>query len=266
MSNIRIDNKKLILGFVGSGAITKAVIIGLMEKAGFKGRILISERNRDISTDLYYRFDGVSVSGDNQEIISNSDLVFFAVLPTQLEDLASRLEFRADQTIISLVAATSLAVLAEWFAPCATIHRLIPMPPIEKGVGPISLYPPSKDIENFLDALGEVIAVEDESHFDLMSAASSVMASYFEWSATVARWMGTKGFEEEQGAKYISSLFAALSEMLTETDAAQLKGLSEEVLTKGGLNEQLLNHIRGSGFFETLKIGLDDIEKRIQNY
>jgi len=133
-------------------------------------------------------------------------------------------------------------------------------------VGPIAMHPPNEELEQFFNSLGNVVAVEDEPHFDLMSTASSVMATFFEWAATVVSWMESQGFNDEAATRYTSSLYEALTTILVDTSAEELKQLAEESSTEGGLNEQFLKHNRDEGFFDSTRLGLDAIAERIKNY
>jgi len=266
MTKIGIDNKKLIVGFVGTGAIAEAMCRGMLDQGKFSGSILLSSRNRGRSIKLASQYDQVEVVSELADLVGRSHLVILSTLPNQLEDALEGLSFNEDQVVISLVAATFLEKLAEMVSPVKRIYRLIPMPPIELGVGPIALCPGDPEIAEFLSDLGQVISVDDENHFDVMSAASSVMASFFEWSAAVSRWMEGQGFEKEASAKYVSSLFEALTAMLKDTSYDQLQEMSQEVITKGGLNEQFLGFNSKAGFFDRLPEGLDEILERIQDY
>ena len=266
MTRIAVDNKDLLVGFVGTGAIAEAMCRGILEHSDFKGSILVSERSKERSSSLAEHFEQVEVVGETQELIDRSDVVILSTLPTQLESALKGVTFKEDQVVISLVAATFLDKLAEIVSPAHRIYRLIPMPPIEMGVGPIALCPRDEEIIDFLSDLGKVVPVDDEIQFDVMSAASSVMASFFAWSAAVSKWMDHQGFDKDASAKYVSSLFEALTVMLKDKNYEEVQGMSQEVITKGGLNEQFLAFNSKAGFFDKLPEGLDEILERIQDY
>ena len=266
MTRIAVDNKDLLIGFVGTGAIAEAMCIGILEHSNFSGSILLSERSTKRSSALANQYEQVEVVSEIQDLLDRSDLVILSTLPTQLESALDGVTFKENHVVISLVAATFLNKLAELVSPARRICRLIPMPPIEMGVGPIALCPRDEEIIDFLSDLGKVVPVDDEIQFDLMSAASSVMASFFEWSAAVSKWMEAQGFDKDASAKYVSSLFEALTVMLKDKDFDQVQGMSNEVITKGGLNEQFLAFNSRAGFFDKLPEGLDEILARIQDY
>ena len=119
------------LGFIGTGAIAEALIIGMIEHGGFDGEVRISRRSERRSQVLSARFSNIDVLDDNQAIVDKSDWVFVAVLPLQAASLIGELKFREQQTLISLVAGISVEQLKELIAPCQRVHRIIPLPPIE---------------------------------------------------------------------------------------------------------------------------------------
>ena len=251
------------LGFIGTGAISEHVIVGLMECGGFDGEIFVSERSRERSSRLAERFSNVRVEAENQAIVDQVDIVFIGVLPQQTLGVLDGLNFREEQTIISMAAIVTVEELAEVVQPAFRIHRIIPMPPNEKGVGPIPVYPPSSELESLLSKISTVIPVEDEQHFSTFSAGSAVMATFFELVATHSKWLQERGVSSKAATQYSITLFQALSLSLKDLCPQELQDLSTECLTAGGLNEQLLNVTRSKGWDDELQTGLDQILKRV---
>ena len=60
------------LGFIGTGEITKAVVIGILKSKIKYKKIYISKRNRKISNFLKIQNKNIKVVSDNQEIIDKS--------------------------------------------------------------------------------------------------------------------------------------------------------------------------------------------------
>jgi pyrroline-5-carboxylate reductase len=137
------------------------------------------------------------------------------------------------------------------------------MPPIEKGLGPIPIYPPDTSVESFFGQIGTAIPVLDEQLFTTFSACSAVMASFFEIVATLARWMESKGVDSQSAAAYATSMIHALSSLALDADESQLQELSAECLTKGGLNEQVLHECQNEDWFDVIPAKLDRILMRL---
>jgi pyrroline-5-carboxylate reductase len=214
---------------------------------------------------LANQFQNVTVESDNQTIVDHVDVVFIGTLPQQTLELLDTLSFRLDQVIVSMAAMISVEQIAKKVTPASRIHRIVPMPPNELGVGPIPIYPPSSELTSLLSRIGTIIPVEDQQQFSTFSASSALMATFFELVATNARWIQSKGVAPEVATKYSTAIFHSLATQARELGAAELQSLSTECLTAGGLNEQVLNATRNEGWFSELEVELDKILKRISD-
>lgn len=252
-------------GFIGIGAISEHVITGLIKHGSFDEIVVVSERSRHRSARLAERFPKVEVESDNQTIVDRVEVVFVGTLPQQALELLDTLSFREGQVIVSMAAIISVEQIAEKVKPVSRIHRLIPMPPNEMGVGPIPIYPSCPDLAPLLSRIGTVIPVEDQQQFSMFSASSALMATLFELVATNARWLESKGVAPEAASQYSTSLFHSLATQARGLGAEELRTLSTDCLTAGGLNEQVLNATRDEGWYEELEVELDKILKRISD-
>jgi len=250
------------LGFIGTGAITEAMIEGFVTVGGFADPIMVSERSKERSARLAARHENITVSPDNQAIVDGSDWVFLAPLPVQAIEVASALTFRADQRIISAVAGIRLETWAPVLAPATDIHRVVPLPPIERGLGPTAICPPDPGVEALFASTGTAVAVDDERQFQALAVATSLMACFFETVATSANWLENEGVPDAQAAAYASSMFQALASLATQEDAAGLRTMADDCLTAGGVNEQVLYELREAGWFDTYRKRLDRIMER----
>ncbi|HIE89571.1 MAG TPA: hypothetical protein EYP91_22555 [Gammaproteobacteria bacterium] len=255
----------MIVGFLGTGAISEAIIRGLCDKANYSDRILISKRSPGRSAKLAHDYDHVEVVAENASLVEKSDWVIVAVLPGQVEATLAKLTFRSDQKVISLAAGIPLARLSEWVFPCTNVSRAIPMPPIEFGMGPVALCPQDPSIEALFGRIGTAVSVSDEEQFNLFGAASAVMADYFDQVATVSSWMESHAMEPDTAARYTTSLYHALASLTLGQAPEDLQSMSAECLTPGGLNEQFLTTCTDSGSRDTLKAGLDDVLARLES-
>lgn len=255
----------MTVGFIGTGAISEAIITGLLRAGNYSGQILITRRSDTRSARLASSFPCITIHEDNQSLVDNCDLVIVAVLPEQCETVLKQLHFRPTQTIISLVSGTKLSTLAPLLSPAKKIHRAVPMPPVEIGKGPIPVCPPDPLVEAFFQHVGQVIPVNDEAHFRTFAAGSAVMATFFHWVAGNAAWMAAQGVPENQAALYSASLTEALANLTLAADPKQLQALSQECLTPGGLNEQVLRELEEQDWFAAMNAALDEVMRRLEN-
>ncbi|WP_246479566.1 NAD(P)-binding domain-containing protein [Kaustia mangrovi] len=69
----------MTLGFIGTGALTSAIVTGLRSLEESPLPVLLSPRNRDIAADLASRHSDVRVAADNQAVLDGCDTVMLAV-------------------------------------------------------------------------------------------------------------------------------------------------------------------------------------------
>ena len=127
------------LGFIGTGKITSAVVTGICSSSISYNKIIISERNKSISSILKKKFKKITVSKDNQEIINSCDWIFLSVTPIVGEKIIKNLKFKSNQTIISFISTITLAQLKKAIKVKAKIIRAIPLPPISLKKGPVPI-------------------------------------------------------------------------------------------------------------------------------
>jgi pyrroline-5-carboxylate reductase len=250
----------LRLGFVGTGTIVGAIIDGLQETWGEDCRILVSPRSEEVSRALAERYSNVERAGSNAAVVAGSDVVFLGMRPSQFAEAAKDLPFRADQTVVSLLAGVACAALGEVVAPATRILRCIPLPTIRLRKGPVALYPPDRRIEELFAGLGALIVVDRESDLFAMSTASAMMSSHYETQNTVIGWLLSRGMPDDAAAHYVRSLYSGLAAVGLD---AYRRGEAVDPAhheTKGGLNECGRRHLRDAGWFDEIGRALDAIE------
>ena len=113
--------------------------------------------------------------------------------------------------------------------------------------------------------LGNAVECETRKEYDLLAAASALMATYFGIMHRTTGWLAENGLPADKGRAYLAPLFASLSEtaLLAGKDG-DLIDLSREFATKGGLNEQVFQDFDGNGGTESLRQALRRVLKRIE--
>ena len=251
------------LGFIGTGKITSAVITGICSSSILYNKIIISERNKSISSTLKKKFKKITVSKDNQEIINLCDWVFLSVTPTVGEKIIKNLKFRSNQTIISFISTITLAQLKKAIKVKAKIVRAIPLPPISLKKGPVPICPPNKKVKDFFNKIGTTVEIKDEKSSINFWSTSGMMAPFYELLRVMTDWLIKRGVKRNDAQKYITSLFLALSEDAVVNSKKDLKYLVKESQTPKGLNEQGVKELTKAGFYKSLEKTLNSIHKRL---
>jgi len=251
------------LGFIGTGALTAAIVAGLKSLADDHVSILLSPRNEQIAADLAARYAGVRVAADNQAVLDGSDTVMLAVRPQVAPEVLPQLRFRKDHHVVSLIATISLEKAAAFVAPAQRTTKALPMPMVAHRQGATIIYPPDARISALFRALGKTIEVKDAAAFDALSVVTATFAAYFKYLDTIHRWLGERGVGDPTARDYVASLYKALAHAPDAAPAEGFLDLSAEYATRGGINEQVLNELSEQGVFEAFAESLDRVHRRI---
>ena len=251
------------LGFIGTGKITSSVVTGICRsKISFK-KIILSPRNRNIAKKLKRKFKKVAIAKNNQEIVNSSNWIFLAITPTVGNKIIKNLKFKSGQTIVSFISTMTLPQLKKAIKVKATIVRAIPLPPISLRKGPVPMFPPNKKVKNFFNKLGTTVEISNEKLSKNFWSTSGMMAPFYELLSTMSNWLVKRGVRRDKAQKYVTSLFAALSEDAVVNSNKDLKYLVKESQTPRGLNEQGVKELRKAGFYRATEKTLNSILKRL---
>jgi pyrroline-5-carboxylate reductase len=256
------DEVSLRLGFLGTGAITSAIVTGLAA-SGTKWPICVSPRNERVALRLAETLPMVSVAPSNQAMLDCSDVVVVAVRPQVCEEVLATLEFRANHRVVSLVAAVSRDSIRALVHPAATVACAVPLPTVANRLGPTAIYPPDPVAELLFSRLGVAIPVASEREFQAIFASTAVIASFFTFLDTVRSWLIEHQVQELRARTYVASMFHSLTDFAQRTDVP-LAELVHEFATKGGLNEQFRHGLMRADAFDACSQGLDAILERIR--
>ena len=251
------------LGFVGTGAITSAIVKGLAETALRDWPVIVSPRSRERAEELADAITSVSIASDNQAVVDGSDMVFLAIRPQIALDVIRSLSFRNGQYVVSLVAGMKVGTVASLINANVNIVRAIPLPSVEQRTCATPILPANEAVKEVFDALGSTLQVGDETIFDSYVAGSAVMATYFGVVKSVAEWMQGNGLDAADAARYVRHLFGHLGDILRERPHLTLDELREDHTTRGGLNELVHERFVSSGGSKALGNGLDAVLNRI---
>jgi pyrroline-5-carboxylate reductase len=141
------------IGLIGAGQMATALAQGFI-KAGLTTaeKILAS----DVDEGARQRFAGAvaaRTTADNALVAAQSDVIFLAVKPQQMAQVASGLrgKLSAQGLVVSIIAGVRLASLAEWLGPGLRLIRVMPNTPCLVGQG-VCAY-----------SLGEHATAEDDA-------------------------------------------------------------------------------------------------------
>lgn len=249
-------------GFVGTGAISRAMVEGL-STLDDPPAIVVSPRSAGVSAALAERFADVRVAADNQAVVDEAACVVLAPRPVDARAVLDGLRFSADHVVVSVVAGLSLADLRTAVHPATRIARAIPLPSVAAHQGLVPVVPPEAAAVELFAHLGDVVALEDETAFDAFSAASAFAATQLDLLATVEAWLVGRGVPAPDARAYVGELIRGLSDALAAEPGRGLAALADDHATPGGLNQQVRTYLRDHGVHELLGTALDDVAERV---
>lgn len=247
------------LGFVGTGTLADAVIRGLQKTEAQAHRFLLSPRSESRARALAEEFANTERAESNADVVAQSDIVLLGVLPNQIGELGA-LPFRANQIVVSFLAGVPVAVLRQVIAPATRVVRMIPLPCIEFGKGPILMTPSDPEIENLFGPVGELVIPEQEGDLDTISMGSGLMSAHFQMQNTVIAWLRSRDIASSVASRFVRSLYSGLSELALEMDRRGEALPPEEYETRGGLNEFVRAYFNKEGWFDDMARALDGVE------
>ncbi|MEQ1769852.1 MAG: NAD(P)-binding domain-containing protein [Devosia sp.] len=236
------------LGFIGTGTISEALVIGLSTAPGAP-TIKVSPRTEAISRRLADRFANVTRADSNQAVIDASDIVMLAMRPAQVEEVLGELRFDKGQTVISLVASLGLSALAA-LVPNVRLFRFTPLPMVAERRGPMLLFPHDVEMSALLSPLGTLIVPQSEAEFRELGGPSGFMSSYFALQQALIAGLVDKGIGAGTARLYVRSLMAALGETGLAEGGQEGSKLVSEHETPGGINFNTRRVLGAAGWFD----------------
>jgi pyrroline-5-carboxylate reductase len=254
----------LRIGFIGTGHITKAFVIGLCTSPVPPERVLLSPRNAVTAAGLAERHRGVAVAADNQAVIDGSDWVVLAVRPQVAREVLTPLVFRPAQKVVSFIAPIADEWIDNAVRPARLLARVAPLPPVERRLGPIAFFPFDAEVEALIARVGRPVAVADKRGVLVLWALTALMATHYAVIEKAAAWAAENGVPADSAATYATSMYEALSIIAATPGAAPLDELVRSAQTRGGLNEQVLRELTEARWLERMDASLDGIVKRLE--
>ena len=252
------------IGFIGVGTMNSAIVRGLCTLPAPPERLVLSPRNAEKAAALAAEFPSlVSVAATNQAVVDAADVVFVGTLPAATEEVLRALKFRASQTVVSLVSTAPLATLQECAAPCETVVRAIPLPPVARHVGATIMTPANAGVAEIFDALGTAVVVDSEPLMKKMMCVTGLMGQFYAQQRRTQAFLVAQGVEPAAAAKYVGAIFHSIS----YDSAAAGVGTFDELVheqTPGGINEQVVRELTEAGAYRALDDTLDGILARIE--
>ncbi|HES75519.1 MAG TPA: pyrroline-5-carboxylate reductase [bacterium] len=174
-----------LISFIGGGNMARALASGLLRNNHPANRLCVSDPN--IEAREQFAALGVCVLSDNDQAVTDADIIVLAVKPQSLAAVAGGLasSLRPEQLVISIAAGVRIDTLRRWLGGHGRIVRAMPNTPALVQAGATGLYAPdevSEDeralAESLLRAVGVCVWVSSEALLDSVTALSGSGPAY----------------------------------------------------------------------------------------
>ena len=231
---------KKSIGFIGCGKMASAIIGGISKDDKYIVRG--SEVTADIAQSAAGRL-GIEVFSDNKRLVSESDVIFIATKPNQVETVLTDIVSMVKGTgklIVSIAAGVTTGKIENILADTRVV-RVMPNTPALVKLGMFGVccgtYATSDD-ENFvvemLSSIGRCITVE-ENQMDLVTAISgSGPAFFYQVIEDMARAGERLGLEYDKALTLATQTALGSAQMVFERGNVPVQTLIDNVATKGG--------------------------------
>lgn len=262
------------IGVIGAGNAAEGIVHGILRNTVlFADRIVASDPSETRRKLFVERFH-IEATADNRHLVSNSDILLFAVKPQQYVEMCKGIADLVEEghLIVSIMAGVSTASIEQMF-PRRTMRvvRAMPNLPVHVGAGMAGVcrgqYAQEVDLlraQRIFDAGGRSIVIHDEAQMDAVTAVSGSGPAYFyyfvEALTAAAEAIGLSRHQADILAK--QTCLGAARMMLESGDSPGV--LREKVTSPGGTTQAALASMRQNQVFEHIGEAIQAAWKRSQ--
>lgn len=258
-----LDDYLVVL--VGCGQMGSALARGWVDSGLLNPRQLVcldaeEERAQFLADELNAReaIPEVELDAEGQPI-RRMRLYILAVKPGDMRALllAKSEEFSEEDTVISIAAGVTVEALRSWAGPLVGIARAMPNTPALVGAGVTGVMADgtvdSRAIEALFGAVGKVVRIRKESHFDALTAISGSGPAYiFTAIEALADGGVFMGLDRKTAIELATGVIEGAARLVQEQTYVHTADLKDSVASPGGTTIAALVALEEYGFRHAL--------------
>jgi len=258
----------MVIGFIGIGTINSAVIKGLCKAKARPNKILLSPRNAVKAARLKSEFPKIiEVMDSNQSVVDASKWVLIATPPKPevSEEVLGGLNFRPEQTVVSLIAGIDPQTLQRLCGNVKSVVQAFPLPPAEMHASTTVMTPLNDEVQSLFDCVGKTIAVDEFELAMKLSVCSCIMGDFYKHQHSIYEWLVEKGVSSETSTLAVASFFNTFNFASLQAKDVGKAGYAHLVAeqTPGGMNELAIRELIEAGNYENLRATMDNLMVRM---
>ena len=246
------------IAIIGAGHIGSAIVTCLAQGHLYNEKdIIVSNPNIDKLERLQEHFPAIHITTDNQQAISEAEVIVLAINPWKVDEVLSPLRFSRTQILVSLVSGVCISHLAHLTEAEMPIFRAVPNMAITERSSLTLIASRGTDkeyqqlIKQIFEEGGKCLFLQEKQLDTTSALTSSGIAFALKYMQTVMQAgieLGIPGKDAMQMAAY--SMEGA-TELILNYNTHPLLEI-EKVTTPGGTTIKGLNELEHKGFTSSI--------------
>jgi len=247
---------KTVIGFIGAGNMAYALIKGLLNNGFDANQINISDPNEELLLNRESELK-VTTYSDNTSLLSNSDIIFFAVKPQVLSSVCLELKgvVKSKHLFVSIVAGIRSSDINRWLGGNFALIRTMPNTPALFQSGVTGLFAnevvdneQKTLVESILSSVGECFWVNEEKLIDAITAISGSGPAYFFLLMESMKQAGMALGLDEETANSLSIQTAYGASLMANKTGKDSRTLRTEVTSPNGTTQSAIESFQDQNF------------------
>jgi len=247
---------KTVIGFIGAGNMAYALIKGLLNNGFDANQINISDPNEELLLNRESELK-VTTYSDNTSLLSNSDIIFFAVKPQVLSSVCLELKgvVKSKHLFVSIVAGIRSSDINRWLGGNFALIRTMPNTPALFQSGVTGLFAnevvdneQKSLVESILSSVGECFWVNEEKLIDAITAISGSGPAYFFLLMQSMTQAGMALGLDEETANSLSIQTAYGASLMANKTGKDSRTLRAEVTSPNGTTQSAIESFQDQNF------------------
>ena len=247
---------KTVIGFIGAGNMAYALIKGLLNNGFDASQINISDPNEELLLNRESELK-VTTYSDNTSLLSNSDIIFFAVKPQVLSSVCLELKgvVKSKHLFVSIVAGIRSSDINRWLGGNFALIRTMPNTPALFQSGVTGLFAnevvdneQKSLVESILSSVGECFWVNEEKLIDAITAISGSGPAYFFLLMESMKQAGMALGLDEETANSLSIQTAYGASLMANKTGKDSRTLRSEVTSPNGTTQSAIESFQDQNF------------------
>ena len=247
---------KTVIGFIGVGNMAYALIKGLLNNGFDANQINISDPNEELLLNRESELK-VTTYSNNTSLLSNSDIIFFAVKPQVLSSVCLELKgvVKSKHLFVSIVAGIRSSDINRWLGGNFALIRTMPNTPALFQSGVTGLFAnevvdneQKSLVESILSSVGECFWVNEEKLIDAITAISGSGPAYFFLLMESMKQAGMALGLDEETANSLSIQTAYGASLMANKTGKDSRTLRTEVTSPNGTTQSAIESFQDQNF------------------